>query len=182
MKRRELLRRTGAGLAATTGVAGVAGARGSATPIDREAAPAVARAVVAENGGLLDDLAADGVIERADLDAFDFETRAEPGARDEGVASTLATVADAETSMLVVSRSVAGGHLSVQVLPEFGHAAAFLRRDDGSLESYGDVRPADDCTYCEYEICNCVDPCSYGCCEYECTCYTKCECGGPLCP
>lgn len=171
MKRREILRKTGAGLAASTAAMGVASAGTGDDPAAIEDGAELAADVLDRNDDLLADLAADGLLDDADL-----------ALRDEDVTETVGSVGGRTTTVLATERSVDAGDLVVHVLPEYDAAFATLKAGDG-VETYGDVSPDDDCTSCEYEVCTCVDPCDpYGCCEYSCSCMTKCECGGPLCP
>lgn len=182
MKRRELLRKTSTGLAVGIGATGVSGARrpDDGLPAEIEFEPSAARDALSRRTGLLDELAAARLIDGADLDGFDFETRLDSMTAGDGVAATTAVVGGSETELLTVSRVVDDGFLAVHLLPDGSDAFAVLRAGDGEvLETFGGfqsaVSPQPSCPPCYEEICTCTDDsCGY-CCAWSCYCSCTCD-------
>lgn len=181
MKRRELLRKTSTGLAIGVGATGTAaaGSKGE-LPASVEFEPAAARAAFAAHGDLLDELAAEGVLDAADLGAFDFGTRLDSLADADGVGVTPAMVAGTRTELYTATRSVDGGRLVVHALPDGSDAFAALEDGDGEvLETFGgvqaDVSPRPSCPPCYEEICTCDDDSCGWCCSWSCYCSCTCD-------
>lgn len=172
MKRREILRKTGAGLVASTAIVGVAGARTGNETVARKEVSAAATSVLADHEDLLAELVNEGLLDRNDLDV-----------RETDLTTTTTSLDGTETWLAGFSRTVERGELFVHVLPEVDLAYATLEGEDGTVEAYGDGVSPNGCSGCYYELCYCAEPgCDpYECCEVICTCQPGCGCGGP-CP
>ena len=164
MKRRDLLRKTGTGFAITVGVTGVGSATDTFDP----------RGHVAAQEGLLADLAADGVIDSADVDEFDLQTLAAPTDDADGVVATTLTVQGTETDALVASKEVEEGTLELFVVPEHDGSFAVVRDGDEVKAGYdADVEPED---HCSIDCPSCYDGNCYHTDDFDCSCYCYCIC------
>lgn len=166
MKRRNVLKSVGTGVIGTAGIAATA----SADEIDA----ATAEGALADHPGLLELLADDGVIESADTEEFSFETVAAPGVDRDGVARLDATLNGRETTMIVATKRVDRGRLSVHVLPALGTAFAVVRDGDRVVDSYHveseiDDPVSPDCSL-DCTLCWCEHFCGTLCCSEECVC------------
>lgn len=170
--RRSVLKAAGATAAVSLG--GVA-ASGSAAGRDIEPVAADRAAIEAvldyRAGDLLEALAADGVIESADVSALD--TRPASFGTVLSDRRGAAVVRDAGVHRIQSTRRVDGGTLAVAVELETGEAYAFLRTDDGGHRvwnvdagRFGDDVSTQDCSCscsritCDgtrSEICTCCD-------------------------
>ncbi len=158
MNRRTILKNAGAGLAATAGVAGAANADG----IDAEQLPRIdpdaVRTALADDPALLEELAADGVIETSSVDELDLDPSA-----DDDVVVTGGTDGERDR-VLSYTASVEGGELVVGVDPEADAAFAIHQRD-GDRITYGPAEMSG--CYCSSPCC-CIPVCAC-CCQWTCT-------------
>lgn len=172
MKRRNILKSVGTGVVGTAGLAATA----SAGEIDA----ATAEGALADHPGLLELLADDGVINSADTGEFSLETVAAPGVDRDGVARLDATLNGRETTMIVATKRVDRGWLTVHVLPALGTAFAMIRDGDRVADSYHADREIDDpvsgdCSL-DCTLCWCGPYCGPGCCD-DCVCLDPPLCG-----
>lgn len=178
MKRREILKKAGAGVAASVAASGVASARGTLDDSYTEALadPDRVRASLEAHDYLLEGLVDEGVLASADVEGFDLESSSPVREHGEGVDVRVAEREGVETPMLVTSRLVDDGMLTVHVLPEDNQAFAFVRDYDGDIvDAYNATTSLDhDCSYCYNSYCSCEREGCNGCCQY--TCYCVCDC------
>ncbi len=165
MKRRDVLKKAGTGFAITVGMTGIGSAVDTSGP----------RGHVAAQDDLLADLAADGVLDSADVEEFDLQTLAAPTDDADGVAATKLMVDGSETDALVASKEVEDGTLELFVVPEHDGSFAVVRDGDEFRAGYhADVEPQDhcsiDCPTCYSGSCYHSD--DFGC---SCNCYCTCQ-------
>lgn len=204
LNRRNMLKGSAAGMLAAASTTNVAAAKQDVELSDAEEADLLREfqsvemvdSAVHEQSDLLEELAADGVLERAQIDGLD--SLSEPV---DSVGEELTTyqIGERFTPQIKIFRRVEAGYLSLSVFPEENEAYALLNPvEDRSalgkehLIEYGNLPEADpqacwdpgqcqDCGDCTVVCCH-RDPqgdCTQWCNQCSCTCVC-CGCG-PLC-
>lgn len=160
MNRRTILKNAGVGFAATAGVAGTASADSPDVDELPRIDPETVRSALGDEQALLEELAADGVIETPSADELDFQ----PSAADEDVVVADHSADGERERLLSHAAPVEDGELVVGVDPDDGAAFAIHVRD-GDRTIYGPM---------EMSGCYCSDPC---CCIPVCACCCQWTCG-----
>lgn len=199
LNRRNMLKGTAAGMLAAVSATNAAAKREVELSAAEEAdllreyrSPKMADVAVHEQSDLLEELAADGVLESASIDGLDTLTEPSEGVGEEMLAHR---VGDEFTPQIRIFRKTKAGYLSLSVFPEENEAYAILNPvvngeafGEGHLETYGnpeDVNTQGCWLGYECEDCNCYEYCctydaSGDCIQWcnscDCTCVC-CDCG-----
>lgn len=158
MNRRSILKNAGAGLAATAGVSGAANA--DRTDLDHvpRIEPDAVRAALAADSTVLDELAADGVVDSASVDELEFDASA-----DDDVVVVQRTDDGEAARRLSYTASVDGTEVVVGVDAD-GEAFAIDDRGNERI-TYGPAEMSG--CYCSTACC-CIPVCAC-CCQWTCT-------------
>lgn len=177
MKRRNLLKKVGAAGVFHVGATGLASSKNIDQPdVESE----TLRAVLDDQEELLNDLAADGIIDSPSADEFDLQTVVRPGTRESGVFVAPAWFDGVRKQVVTIGRTIDEGFLKITYDPETELVVTDLRTTDGEVNRYGDdigtlsCSSDSDCGDCETCVCTC-DSCGPDCCEgTTCTCEDGC--------